>query len=172
MPKLNEQGNSKAIPWQKIPKQAGTKSEKITHCYRQRHTCQLRFPQVTAEHHADEADQEGHQLWNELKNKIMFPHFRNYKNTNEFCQMFSTYWDFKRPGGMQKLFMALAADVLCFGFASAPLCFWTSFTTSFSSEKIALVIAGVGFWQPLASKGLHKRKLNVCIHQVLGLCDE
>lgn len=47
------------------------KSETITDRYRQRHPRQLRLPQVAAEDHADEADQEAHQLWNELINKVL-----------------------------------------------------------------------------------------------------
>lgn len=64
----------------------------------------------------------------------------------------------KRPSGEEKgLTCSGSWHVLCFGFATAPLYFWTSLLP-FLPEKIVPVIACIGSGQPLTSKGLHKRK--------------
>lgn len=42
----------------------------------QRHARQLYFPKVTAEHHADETDQEDHELGNDLEEKRSREHQR------------------------------------------------------------------------------------------------
>lgn len=98
------------------------------HRYRQRHPRQLRLPQVAAEHHADEADQEAHQLWNELINKVLLT-IKKHKLTsldmnevfNYTCNAYSSWlihYSYKkksvvskRPSGEKKVLLALAVDM-------------------------------------------------------------
>lgn len=65
---------------------------------------------------------------------------------------------------------ALALTCVVLWFCCSASAFLDVVTTSlFFFRKI---VAGVGFCQRLASKALHKRKLNVLVYHVVGLCDE